>query len=273
MGMTVKGGPHGFKPGSVKQIMAAVGARMGQPLGMDRQSIRSYVEEALRDPAARRKWNILRHPVENTRDVFSMTEAAPRLGEAEGVLKKMGWKEGTAPTLDMVIEAERAYGEVTTDFARRGASPAAQWMARNTPFMNPGIQGLSKFARTIRANPKRAALTGLAAVTLPAVANWWINKDDPDWIRLPAWVKWGFLNIPTGKDETGHTEFLRIPTPFEWWWAFGAIPVAMIDSFYRANPAAFGKTEAAPRPEGMGEVLAQAGKQAMPPSCRARQES
>ena len=34
-------------------------------------------------------------------------------------------------------------------------------------------------------------------------------------------------------------EWMRVPTPFEWWYAFGAIPMALVDSFYRANPEGF----------------------------------
>lgn len=80
------------------------------------------------------------------------------------------------------------------------------------------------------------ALTALwrafAAVTLPTLALWYINKDDKEYQELPAWEKLTYWHIPLGKGKG----FAKIPTPFELFNVFGAAPVAALDWLNKKDP-------------------------------------
>lgn len=235
----------GLQDSEIKNLWRATGGEITQPLGLDRKSLKTSIDEVLANSAKRKALHIVRHPVEFAREALSFTEAAPRLAEFEMALRELGWQPGQRVTNDMAIEAANRAAEVTVNFRRAGAW--GRTLNQVTAFFNPAVQGLSKFNRAHRENPKSAALRGLAFITLPAVANWLVNRDDPEWKNLPAWVKYGFLNFKVGG------EWIRIPTPFEWWYAYGAVPVSALDAAYQKHPAEVGK------------ALEQAVKQLTPP--------
>lgn len=217
-----------LRDSEIKNLWRATGGEITQPLGLDRKSLKTSIDEVLANTAKRKAMNIVRHPIEAARQLLSFTEAAPRLAEFELALREQGWQPGQFVTDEMAINAANRAAEVTVNF-RRGGTIGRQ-MNQAIAFFNPAVQGLSKFARAHRENPKSAVLRGLAFVTLPAVANWWMNKDDPDWQKLPSWVKYGFLNFKIGG------EWVRIPTPFEWWYAYGAVPMSLLNAAYEKNP-------------------------------------
>jgi len=218
----------GLKDGEIKEIWRATGGEIAQPLGLDRRSMQTAIDDVMANSAQRVALNVLKHPVETIRRVLSFTEAAPRLAEFEMTLREMGWKPGTPVTPDMAVEAAIRAAEVTVNFKRAGSW--GRMVNQITAFFNPAVQGFSKFTRSHQEHPMRSVARGLGFVTFPAIANWWMNKDDPEWKRLPAWVKYGFLNFKI------MDEWVRIPTPFEWWYAYGAVPIATMEAIYEKQP-------------------------------------
>lgn len=235
----------GFTDNEIKNIWRATGGELSQPLGLDRASLRRAVDDVLSNTAKQKAWNVIKHPIELTQRVLSFTEAAPRLAEFETTLREMGWKPGDKVSDAMAIEAANRAAEVTVNFRRGGHY--GRLLNQIVAFFNPSVQGLSKFNRSHRDAKVSSVLKGTALITIPTLLNWWANKDDEDWQALPDWVKYGFLNFKIGG------EWVRIPTPFEWWYAYGAIPMASANVLYQKKP------------EEMKKVFGQAVKQLTPP--------
>lgn len=234
-----------FRDTEIKQLWRATGGEISQPLGLDRRSIQNEVESVLANDLKRKALRIVKHPVEFTRQALSFTEAAPRLAEFELTLRDMGWKPGSVVTPDIAIEAANRAAEVTVNFRRGGAW--GRQMNQMVAFYNPAIQGLSVFARSHASHKVRSVARGVGLITLPALANWLANRDDPEWQNFPDWIKWGFFNVKIGD------EWVRLPTPFEWWWTYGALPMASVDALYQSGP------------QEAKDALVQAVKQLAPP--------
>lgn len=218
----------GMRETDVLRAWKAMGGEVAQPLGLDRRSIQQFREEILANTPRRILYNVVRHPWEFAREALSLTEAATRLAEFETTLREMGWKPGDKLTEDMAIEAANNAAEVTVNFSRAGSW--GRFINQVVAFHNPNIQGLAKFGRSHRRSPLSSAMRGVGTVTSLAFLNWWVNKDDPDWTNLPPWLKYGFLNWKLGNN------WIRIPIPFEWWFAYGALPIAVLETIDKKKP-------------------------------------
>lgn len=218
----------GLGENEIKDIWRATGGELSQPLGLDRASLQRAVDDVLDNTLSQRILRVVKHPVEFTREVLSLTEAAPRLAEFEMTLKEMGWKKGQPVTSSMAIEAANRAAEITINFRRAGHY--GRYANQVVAFFNPSVQGLAKFNRAHSEARLRSVVQGIGLITAPALINWWMNKDDDEWQNFPAWVKYGFFNVKVGG------EWVRIPTPFEWWYVYGATPIAAADSLYREKP-------------------------------------
>lgn len=218
----------GLKDSEIKELWKSTGGEMSQPLGLDRRTLQTAVDEVMANSAGRQAMNVLKHPVETVRRLLSFTEAAPRLAEFEMTLREMGWKPGTPVTPDMAVEAALRAAEVTVNFRRAGSW--GRTVNQMVAFFNPAVQGLSKFGRSHQENPVGSVARGIGFITMPALANWWMNKDDQEWRNLPNWVKYGFLNFKI------MDEWVRIPMPFDWWYAYGAIPLASMEAINEKEP-------------------------------------
>lgn len=218
----------GMKDSEIKELWKATGGEIAQPLGLDRRTLQTAVDEVMANSGKRVALNVLKHPVETVRRALSFTEAAPRLAEFEMTLREMGWQPGQRVTPDMAVEAALRAAEVTVNFKRAGAW--GRMVNQMVAFFNPAVQGFSKFTRSHQENRVRSVARGLGFITLPAIANWWMNKDDKEWKNLPDWVKYGFLNFKV------MDEWVRIPMPFEWWYAYGAMPIASLEAIDSKEP-------------------------------------
>lgn len=235
----------GLRESEVQRLWKATGGEVAQPLGLDRRSIRQFRGEVLANTPGRIAYNIIRHPWEFLREVFSITEAAPRLAEFETTLRQMGWKPGDRLTEDMAIEAANNAAEVTINFSRAGSW--GRMINQAVAFHNPNIQGLAKFGRMHRRSPLQSVIRGTGTITAIAVLNWILNHKDEEWKNKPAWLKYGFLNWKIGDN------WIRIPMPFEWWFAYGAMPIAALEAIDKKKPGELEK------------MAAQATKQLTPP--------
>lgn len=218
----------GMRESEVLNLWKATGGEVAQPLGLDRKSIQQFRESILANTPKRLAYNIVRHPWEFLREAFSITEAAPRLAEFESTLRSMGWKPGTPLTENMAIEAANNAAEVTVNFSRAGSWGRS--INQVVAFHNPNIQGLAKFARSHRRSPVASGVRGLGTITSLAILNWYMNHKDEDWKNKPAWLKYGFLNWKIGDN------WIRIPMPFEWWFAYGALPIAALEAIDKKKP-------------------------------------
>jgi hypothetical protein len=138
-------------------------------------------------------------------------EQATRLGVYKAAIRK-----GMTP-----VEAAYQSRESTTDFARVGSK-----MKEISPviaFFNAGLQGADKSFRNFSENKVGTTLKGLAAVTIPSVLLWLMNKDDDEYKEIPQWQKDLFWIIKV------NGTFYRIPKPFLYGQIFGTLPEKFLD--------------------------------------------
>lgn len=118
--------------------------------------------------------------------------------------------------------------EISLDFQKMGAS--VRIANQLSPFLAANIQGVEKLARQAGQKPLNFNARAMAFVTLPTIALWLINFDDPVYQQLPQWRKDLFWNIPHWRwndqsqklEKTGR--FFPIPRPFEMGLIYAAFP-------------------------------------------------
>lgn len=97
--------------------------------------------------------------------------------------------------------------EITLNFMR-GGSAGKVWN-RYEAFSNAMLQDVSKFAREMKQRPFEITTKAMAFAGIPSAVNYAINRDDPDYQRLPEWEKALFYH--PGKLENGW--WVRVPRP------------------------------------------------------------
>lgn len=132
-------------------------------------------------------------------------EAIPRLAEFINTLEKTG----------DAYKALRDAAESTVDFSRRGSSDVAKTLDAWTLYLNAGIQGLDKFARTVAAHPLRTAGRSATMLGIPYMALTALNQDNPYYQELTERVKQNNFLVPNlagEKDENGNCKtFIKVP--------------------------------------------------------------
>ena len=149
-------------------------------------------------------------PIKLIGDINNFTETLPRFSEFLSVLKK---------TNDPALAIYRS-AELTTDFSRHGK--LTKYLDNFVPYLNPSVQGIDKFFRSVKESPLKTLASGAAVVTVPTIIIDQINKDDPDYNNLPPRERNLYFNIPYTDDE-GNKKFIRIPKSRELGVAFSSI--------------------------------------------------
>ena len=152
---------------------------------------------------------IVKHPFLAIEKFNNLTETAPRLAEFNRVLKQTG-------DIDKAMFAAQ---DVTVNFSRGGN--ITKMIDRNfVPYLNPSVQGIDKFFRSFK-NPRVALLTAAKAgiaITLPEVALYLVNRDDPNWQKLDNRTKDNYFTVPRGDGTFG-----KIPKTRELGVLFGSL--------------------------------------------------
>lgn len=206
------------------------GGEIAQPLGLDKSSFKRVTDELLANSLKNKSLNIVKHPIEALKNIFSVMEAPARVAEMAEIGGK--YPKGSP---DSAIAGAISAADVTINFKRMGRYGSI--LNQIIPFWNALIQGVSKFGRTIKEHPGRSALRTAAIITAPMLALWAMHKDE-DWYKeIPRWEKMLFMHFNIGTKEK--PTIMRLPLPFEWGILFGSLPVAYLDSKYIENPDAF----------------------------------
>ena len=201
-----------------------LGGQLGQPLGADIQQTSKPAKRLFRSPVGR----VVTSPINALRELLSLPEAGPRIAELHALADQVGWDKNSPMTFDQAIQLGLAAKQVTVDFSSMGR--IGKVVNQVAPFFNPNIQGTRQMARTLRTNPKRAIAWGLSTITMPALALWWLNKDE-DWYKdLPDAEKFAYYHVQAGDQR------LKIPRAFEWGNVFSVVPEAIMDAWYRKDP-------------------------------------
>ena len=175
-----------------------------------------------------------------------LTEQAPRIVASKQLKNKLLKDNQNLPVNQRLtkrqIDTLSTYeGRDIIDFSRRGARMEAA--SRTNAFLNAGIQGLYKLARTAT-NPKqitRFAMTGFFGMTVPTIINWYANRDSEtykngtsDWEKLNFWV---FVV----NEEKG--QYFTVRKPWELGWLFATLPEKMLNYAYKTDKDYVNKME------------------------------
>lgn len=226
----VRGLAAKFKSTDNYKLFMRSGTDMSTFLGLDKKSIRNAVTQVMANEKKAKALNIVKHPIEVTKEILSVTESATRVAEFGDALKVLEAKWGKR-TASARIGAALAASEVTVNFRRMGTYGAI--LNDFTAFFNATIQGPARMYRFAKEHPVKAVTRATALITAPTIALWMANRDE-DWYKdMPTWQKYGFWNFKVGDT------IVRIPRPFEWGFVFGSLPEAFLNKWYEDDPKAF----------------------------------
>ncbi len=189
---------------------------------------RLYLQQSLQNLTKQtglmsRAVNVVTSPLEVLRVGSELAENATRLG---------AFKRKTRGKRTQKALAEGAFEsrEVTLDFARMGLR--MKGYNQISAFLNARVQGYDRIVRGFKDNPVRMTAKAAAVITLPSIALWMANHNDPRWKEIPQWQKDMFWIVMT--DENVY----RIPKPFELGILFGTVPEHLLEAFFEDNPKA-----------------------------------
>ena len=176
--------------------------------------------------AANMAGEMKRNPLAPFQAFGQMIERMPRYTEYKAAKKK-----GLTHR-----EAGAAAGEATLPFHRAGE--LGRKVNGFEAFFNAQMQDLSKFYRAMKKHPFRTTARGMAWMTVPTMAAWARNADDPDYHTIPEWEKTLFIH--THKMENG--KWFRVPIPpGVLGLAFSYFPRKMLDFYNGKDPNAVRK--------------------------------
>ncbi|MNO45392.1 hypothetical protein D3C76_356580 [compost metagenome] len=206
------------KRGAWKDFLNAGGGH-ASAIASDRNLLAQSKRKVLPQSGLSRARYGLQDGFENFLNAF---EAAPRLAEFKRV------KSLSGDLQEALMEAQ----DLTVNFKRRGSLSGET--DKIFPYFNAAIQGLDKTARTYIDDPVKAIVKSLSAVTLPTMALYALNYDNPDYQKLSNRTKDAFMLIPRGDGK-----FIKIAKPQEQGTIFSDIPERLMRMFYQQDPAAF----------------------------------
>lgn len=235
-----------FGQDEVFNLYRSSGGELANLVSLDRKTINEQLaffgktgDSPVRGYAA--EW--ASEPLKPLRDISGGLEKATRIGEYQRALNKymVAAGEGKLTEKEAIELAGFDSREITLDFARQGKLFEAFGFNRIAAFFNATVQGTDKMFRELATNPAAWA-KAFSYITLPSVALWYANKDNPDYQNLPEWRKNIFWNVPTGNPEM---PFITIPKPFELGVLFGTGPEKILDSIVKEDPDAIKNLEGA----------------------------
>jgi hypothetical protein len=166
--------------------------------------------------------NVVKNPLEMLRVISSAMEDATRIGEFARAVAK----EGTSK--EALLKAAAASREVSVDFARHGAKTMG--LRHIAAFWNARLQGYDRLFRTFKQHPVRTSARVFAGITLPSIALYYVNRDDPEYWEIPQWQRDLFWCVKV------KGTWVRIPKPFELGLVFGSIPERMLEWWDAQDP-------------------------------------
>lgn len=223
---TLKGLMHYLKKDNLYWEYKRSGAGNSAMVSLDRNYLQNSIRDILKKPNVLKR--VATSPLDVIRGLNEATEMATRLAEFDnaktgytGIINRLTrGKKKPLSNPEAAIQAR----DVTLDFSRIGKN--TKQANKMIAFFNASLQGTDKMIRAFREKPAEMTLKTAAFITLPSVALWWLNKDDPRYQELPQWEKDVFWIIPT--EDT----LIKIPKPFELGILFGTVPERALQYAY-----------------------------------------
>ena len=206
---TLKGVSQFIKKGELYQEYLRSGASGAAMVSLDRDYMGGQIREILRKEPTWQK--IVKNPIEVMRAISEASEISTRLAEYDNARKGytglanrlFGSERKSLTPQQAAIEAR----DITIDFSRIGKN--TKTANRIVAFFNAAVQGADKLRRVWKEDPVGASIRATLFVTIPTVALWQLNKDNPEYQELPQYVKDTYWILPSGD------HLIKIPKPFE----------------------------------------------------------
>ena len=198
--------------------------------------------------------NVVAHPLEAMFKVSEFLENSTRVGSFNQRFGQLV-KEGKLTHTEAALEAAKFSREASVDFGMAGSYAWMNNFRITTAFFNASLQGTDQIARSALKDPIGVSTRMFAAITVPSVALYMINRGDPDFDRLPPWEKMIFWHIKrgtgegvTGKlggaigaalgDDPGPEDdlWIRVPKPFEPGMLAGTLVEKFLESIDEEDP-------------------------------------
>ena len=206
---TLKGVSQFIKKGELYQEYLRSGASGAAMVSLDRDYMGGQIREILRKEPTWQK--IVKNPIEVMRAISEASEISTRLAEYDNARKGytglanrlFGSERKSLTPQQAALEAR----DITIDFSRIGKN--TKTANRVVAFFNAAVQGADKLRRVWKEDPVGASVRATLFVTIPTVALWQLNKDNPEYQELPQYVKDTYWILPSGD------HLIKIPKPFE----------------------------------------------------------
>jgi hypothetical protein len=121
--------------------------------------------------------------------------------------------------------------DTAVDASRMGANMRAYNMI--TAFANIKLQDTDRVVRAIRDDPIGSLVKMGGAITIPSIALWAANHNDPRYAEIPQWQKDMFWLVMTSD------HVFRLPKPWAMGMLFGTLPERLLDAYVAEKPDAF----------------------------------
>src|SRR5690606_35825582 len=207
-------------------LWVASGGAQSTFVSLDREYLETDLRRLLgQETAKERAVRIIRSPLTALEFISQTLEEATRLAQFRSGLEAEG------RSAEGIRRAAYASREISVDFQRAGTygRQANQIKA----FFNAAVQGTDQMARLFRRDPMGYTIRAFTFITLPSIALYLLNKDDPRYQELPQWRKdlyWVIL---------GEDEIVFYPKPFEIGVLFGTLPERILRWVEENDPEAF----------------------------------
>lgn len=192
--------------------------------GLDRATRQRSLKNFLRSPGEVLR-DVVIHPIDTMRILSSISDNATRLGEFKTVLEAE--LKGGAPKPAAAKTATLASRNTSLDFHKSGV--VGQHLNNIIEFFNPALQGMEQITREFRNRPGTVTLRAVSSITIPSIAMYLLQKDDPVYREIPRWQKDLFW-IWVQRGEDGKVKHVwRVPKPRELGIVFGSVPERMLE--------------------------------------------
>jgi hypothetical protein len=219
---------HVLKRSDLYHQWKSSGGAHAAMVSLDRNYLQNAVRSITRQSPTAKVIDFVSHPIDALRALSELTEETTRVAEFG-----RGTKWGKVTDANRLMEAAIASRDVTIDFSRAGT--VGKQMNRVTAFFNATIGGADKTARVFKEHPIRSTARAVSYVTVPTVALYLLNRNDPRYQERQEWEKDLFWFIPTPKGMP----LVRIPKPFELGIIFGSFPERILRWADQQDPHAF----------------------------------
>ena len=206
---TLKGVSQFIKKGELYQEYLRSGASGAAMVSLDHDYMGGQIREILKKEPTWQK--VVKNPIEVMRAISEASEISTRLAEYDNARKGytglanrlFGSERKSLTPQQAALEAR----DITIDFSRIGKN--TKTANRIVAFFNAAVQGADKLRRVWKEDPVGASIRATLFVTIPTVALWQLNKDNPEYQELPQYVKDTYWILPSGD------HLIKIPKPFE----------------------------------------------------------